>query len=75
VGTEILIMGDFNETIGEFATDANHQQVQSTRPCHAANHGIDGELETYSRGNVLDYAFGSQLPNDPIIRIDAYRTL
>jgi hypothetical protein len=34
------------------------------------NHGIDGELETYSRGNKrLDYAFGSQLLNDSIIRI------
>jgi hypothetical protein len=70
-GTAILILGDFNETLGEsfHGIDAliNKYTLLDLLPYH---HGIDGEVETYARGSKrLDYAFGTQILAESIIRI------
>jgi hypothetical protein len=68
-------MGDFNETIGEFATDANIIKVQPTRPCHAANHGIDGELETYLEETFWTTRSAANCPTTQSYALMQYRTL
>jgi hypothetical protein len=70
-GTEILLNGDFNETLGESfrGMDAvvNKYRLLDLLPYH---HGTDGEIETYPRGSKrLDYAFGTQQLAESIVRI------
>jgi hypothetical protein len=70
-GSEILLLGNFNETLGASTNglDAiiNKYDLIDLMPYH---HSIEGEIETYSRGNkCLDYAFGTHLLNEPIVRI------
>jgi hypothetical protein len=70
-GSEILLLGDFNEALGASTNclDAiiNKYNLIDLMPYH---HGIEGEIETYYRGNKhLDYAFGTQLLNESILRI------
>jgi hypothetical protein len=69
--TEIILLGDFNETLGEsfHGLDAliNKYALLDLLPYH---HGIDGEIETYSRGcKQLDYAFGTQILAESIVRV------
>jgi hypothetical protein len=70
-GMEILLIGDFNEATGESTTgiDAitNKYGLIDLMSYH---HGINGEIETYSRGNKrIDHAFGTQLISDAAVRI------
>jgi hypothetical protein len=70
-GTEILLMGDFNETLGDslqgLDSIINKYNLLDLLPYH---HGMDGEVETYSRGTKrLDYAFGTQELAESIVRI------
>jgi endonuclease/exonuclease/phosphatase family metal-dependent hydrolase len=70
-GTELILLGDFNETLGEsfHGLDAliNKYALLDLMPYH---HGIDGEVETYARGSKrLDYAFGTQILAESIVRI------
>jgi hypothetical protein len=70
-GTEILLMGDFNESIGESLQGLNavinKYGLLDILPYH---HGIEGEVETYSRGTkIIDYAFGSQTINESVVQI------
>jgi hypothetical protein len=70
-GIEILLMGDFNETLGDSlqGLDAiinKHSQLDLL-PCH---HGMEGEVETHSQGSErLDYAFGTQELAESIARV------
>jgi hypothetical protein len=69
-GNEILLLGDFNETLGESfqGRDAliNKYALLDLLPYH---HGIDGEIEMYSRGSKrLDYAFGTQTLAESTVR-------
>jgi hypothetical protein len=68
-GTEILLLGDFNKSIGELlqGIDAiiNKYGLLDLMPYH---HSIDGEVETYSRGTKrIDYALGTQTINNSIV--------
>jgi hypothetical protein len=70
-GTEILLMGDFNETLGDSiqGPDAiiNKYSLLDLLPYH---HGLDEEIETFSWGSKrLDYAFGTQELAESIVRI------
>ena len=70
-GTEILLMGDFNETLGDslqgLDSIINKYGLLDLLPYH---HGIDNEVETYARGKKrLDYALGTQELAESIIRI------
>jgi endonuclease/exonuclease/phosphatase family metal-dependent hydrolase len=64
-------MGDFNETLGDSlqGLDAiiNKYSLLDLLPYH---HGMEGEVETHSRGSKrLDYAFGTQELAESIVRI------
>ena len=70
-GTEILLMGDFNETLGAsnrgLDSIINKFNLLDLLPYH---HGMEGEIETYSRGTKrLDCAFGTQELAESIVRI------
>jgi hypothetical protein len=70
-GVEILLMGDFNETLGDSlqGLDAilNKHSLLDLPPYH---HGMEGEVETHSRGSKqLDCAFGTQELAESITRI------
>jgi hypothetical protein len=70
-GVEILLMGDFNETLGDSlqGLDAilNKYSLLDLLPYH---HGMEGEVETHSRGSKrLDYVFGTQELAESIVRI------
>jgi hypothetical protein len=70
-GSELLLLGDFNEPLGESPNglDAiiSKYNLIDLMPYH---HGMEGELETYSRGNKrLDYALGTNIMNNSIVRI------
>jgi hypothetical protein len=70
-GIDILLMGDFNETLGESlrGLDAivTKYNLLDLLPYH---HGLDGKVETHSRGSKrLDYAFGTQDLAESISRI------
>jgi hypothetical protein len=67
----MLLLGDFNESTGESLQGINalinKYKLLDLMPYH---HDIDGEIETYSRGNkCIDHAFGTQLLNESIVRI------
>jgi hypothetical protein len=70
-GTEILLIGDFNETLGDslqgLDSIVDKYGLLDLMPYH---HGLDGELETYARGTKrLDYALGTQELAESIVRI------
>lgn len=64
-------MGDFNEALGDSIRDlhsiVNKYNLLDLLPYH---HGMDGEIETFSRGSKqLDYAFSTQELAESIVRI------
>ena len=70
-GIEILLLGDFNETLGDSAQGldsiVNKYGLLDLLPYH---HGLEDEIETQSRGTKrLDYAFGTPLIAESIVRI------
>jgi hypothetical protein len=70
-GSEILLLGDFNETIGEsiHGIDAIIHKYELI-DLMAYHHGIEDKIETYARGNKrIDYAFGTNLLNESVVRI------
>ena len=70
-GTEILLMGDFNETLGVsnrgLDSIVNKFNLLDLLSYH---HGLEGEIEIFSRGSKrLNYAFGTQELAESIVPI------